>query len=449
MPPAHLRFGGGAADSTILPLMAVFLLISCVLILVLPRQKAIAPFLLASFIIPTSQVVVLGVLHFSTIRILVLIILGRRAFSPRKDKYSGGFNRVDGAVILWSIAAVIAFFLQFPTAATVIQALGVLVDTLGGYLAVRFLIPDSEALKRAIKVLAVVCVIQGVPMIVERVASLNVFGYIAGVPFAATLRDGKVRANGTMGYLPAGIIGGVLIPLFIWLWTAKKSRMLAAAGLFGAMAMVITSNSSTSWMAFAGSMLGLAFWPLRKHMRIIRWGIASTLVALHLVMNGPVWALIARVDLTGSSSSEQRYMLVDMTIKHFKDWWLIGTPDYINWGWDAWDLCNQFCAVALTGGLVTLLFYLAIFTGSFGKIGRARKAVSGDRAKEWFIWCVAADLFGNFVAHWGNNYLGMTLMSLFVLLAMVSAVASDAQQPKAKKVKTQEKQQLVHAGSVA
>ena len=51
-------------------------------------------------------------------------------------------------------------------------------------------------------------------------------------------------------------------------------------------------------------------------------------------MKAPVWALIARVDLTGSSSSYQRYQLVDMTIRHFGAWWLIGTPDYVNWGSD-------------------------------------------------------------------------------------------------------------------
>ena len=40
---------------------------------------------------------------------------------------------------------------------------------------------------------------------------------------------------------------------------------------------------------------------------------------LHLVMNGPVWSLIARVDLTGSSSSYHRYYLLDNCIRHFSD----------------------------------------------------------------------------------------------------------------------------------
>jgi hypothetical protein len=101
-------------------------------------------------------------------------------------------------------------------------------------------------------------------------------------------------------------------------------------------------------MALIGSIVGLASWRLRKSMRTIRWAFVMVLVGLQMVMKAPVWALIARVDLTGSSSAYQRYQLVDMTIRHFTAWCLIGTPDYVNWGWDSWDLCNQFAAVALT-----------------------------------------------------------------------------------------------------
>ena len=44
-----------------------------------------------------------------------------------------------------------------------------------------------------------------------------------------------------------------------------------------------------------GGLIGLSFWPLRKEMRIIRWGFVLTLVALHLYMKAPVWHLISRV----------------------------------------------------------------------------------------------------------------------------------------------------------
>jgi hypothetical protein len=398
--------------------MAVCLLIAVLLILTLPRQKAITPFLVAFFTVPIGQVVVLGGLHFTALRILILAALARRAGFPRRDKYPGGFNGVDRMAILWSISAIAMFWLQFPEA--VVTGLGVLVDTFGGYLAVRFLIPDGEAMRNTIKALAAICVIEGLPMINEQITHVNLFGLVAGVPLASAVRDGHVRASGTIGCLTAGPFAGALVPVFLWLWTERKSRVAACLGLAGAMAMVITSYSSTSWMALGGSLMGLAFWPLRKQMRLVRWGLVCTVAGLHMVMKAPVWALIARIDLTGSSSGYQRFALVDMCIRHFGDWWLRGTPDYVNWGWDSYDLCNQFVAVALTGGLLPLISYIAILSRSFGALGTARKLVNGDRRHEWFFWCLGSNLFATVVCHWGINYVGVLLMSLFVLVTFIS-----------------------------
>lgn len=436
MAPEHLRFGGGAAETAILPLMALWLLVAIMLILTLPRKKAITPFLLAFFTIPISQVVVLGGLHFTALRILILAGLARRAAfqgsSSSEGKYPGGFNGMDQAVMLWSVLAGIMFNLEFiETQGTqaVIQALGNLLDSLGAYLVVRFLIPDGETIRRALKTFAAICVIQGVPMIGEQITHMNVFGLVAGVSLASTVREGSIRASGTLGALTAGPLGGVLIPMFIWLWTEAKSRKAAFAGLAGAMAMVITSNSSTSVMALVGGLVGLAFWPLRERMRQIRWALVITLVSLHLYMKAPVWSLIARIDLTGSSSSYQRYQLVDMTIQHFRDWWLIGTPAYVDWGWDSFDLCNQFVAVALTGGLLTLIVYITILSRGFTAIGVARKRVVGDRGQEWFLWCLGSTLFATVVTHFGINYMAVLIMSLFVLVTFISVATSEARQP--------------------
>jgi hypothetical protein len=431
---ANFRFGGGASETQIHPLVVVFLLIVVLLILTLPREKVIAPFLLAFFTIPVGQVVVVGGLHFTALRILILAGLVRRASflgassEGKQGKYPRGFNAVDWVVVLWSVSALIAFCLEFREKQALINGLGNLLDTLGGYLVVRSLILDGAGIRRTIKVLAAICLIQGVCMINEKISNINVFGLLGGVPLQVTIRDGHIRSEGTMGCLYAGAFAGVLIPLFLWLWTEGKSRMVALVGIAGATAMVITSYSSTSYLAYGASFVGLAFWPLRKKMRLVRWGLGTTLVGLHLVMKAPVWALIARIDLTGSSSGYQRYGLVDMCIRHFSDWWLLGAKDYPTWGWGSWDLVNQFVAVALTGGLMTLVFYIAIFTRSFGAIGTARKHVDGDRGQEWFLWCLGSDLFANVVAHFGINYLAHLIMSFFPLVVFISVATFEAKQ---------------------
>ncbi len=430
MPPVDLRFGGGAADSQISPIVAVMLAIAIVLIIVLPRNRVIMPFLIAFFTIPIGEVLVVGGVHFTALRILILTVLARRITFSRHEKYPGGFNSIDLCVFLWSISAVVTFFLQFPGAPALIQGMGNLVDTLAGYLVVRSLISDGEGVRYAVKTLAVVCTILGLCMINEQISHVNVFGFLGGLAQGTKVitREGHVRSSATLGYLYAGAFAGVLIPLFVWLWKQPKSRVAAAAGLLAATAIVITSYSSTSQLALMGSIVGLGFWPLRKKMRFIRIGLISMLVGLDMVMKAPVWALIARVDLTGSSSSYQRYQLIDMTVRHFSNWWLIGTPEYINWGWDSWDLCNQFCAVALTGGLLTLIFYIWIFKGGFSTLGIARKRIEGDKQEEWLLWCFGSALFGTVVAHFGVNYMAQLIMGFFPVIACVSVVAFEANQ---------------------
>lgn len=422
------------------PLVALAMLIAVGLILALPRKKAIAPFLLAFFSIPVGQVLVLGGVHLTMHQILILTVLGRMiAFrsSSSKKRFEGGFNELDKVVVLWTLSALIIFSLEFMDMQALIKGLGDLVVSLGGYLAVRFLIPDRETVRRTVKVLAVICVIQGVCMVSEQFTRQNVFSFLGA--YLSEIREGHVRSQGAMGALYGGPFAGILIPLFLWLWTEKRSRMAACAGLAGATAMVWASHASTSWMAYGGSLVGLGFWPLRKHMRLLRWGLVVILVGLHLSMNGPVWSLISKIDLTGGSSSYHRYYLVDNCIRHFSDWWLLGYKDYGSWGFDMWDLCNQFVVNALTGGLVTLVLYITIFKRSFRVIGIARKRAEGDRRQEWIFWCLGSALFANIVASFGINYMVHLMMGFFPLLVFVSVANFDAiQEVKQAKVQARE-----------
>jgi len=450
MEPQNIRFGGGAAESSLHPVIAIWMIIAILLIWVLPRNKVIAAFLLAFFTIPVGEVVLIGGMHFTALRILILGALARVIYSsvssPSKA-FTGGFNRLDQAVMLWSLSSAVVFCLQWRESQAIIYSFGDLIDTLGGYFVVRFLIPDADSVRRTVKALALVCFIQGICMIEEHFRGQNIFALVGGIPTVA--RDGEIRSQGVLGCINAGVFAGIAIPVFIWLWFEKKSRLAAAAGIAGSMAMVITSYSSTSWLALAGSLAGLAFWPLRKQMRIIRWGIAIALISLHMVMKAPVWALIERVDLTGSSSSGHRYMLVDMTVRHFADWWLLGSRNYASWGWDMWDTCNQFVAIAMTGGLVTLALYILILKRGFSFVGNTRKLVSGERSQEWLNWCMGASLFCTVVSAFGINYMTQLLMLLFPLLACISTASFMARESVRQELHQISEQTLLHGSASA
>jgi hypothetical protein len=431
MEPANNRFGGGATATLLHPLVAVGMLIAIVLILTVPRKTGIVPFLFAVLMIPIGQVVVIGGVHFTMMRILILAGLARAAWpkaSSSESRFVTGFSAIDQVVVLWTVSAFIVITLQWMNAQRLIASLGDFVDALGSYLVLRFLIPDGEAIRRTVKVLAAICVIHGICMINEQITGLNVFNLIGGVniPVETTIRNGQLRSSGVMGPLGEGVFAGVLVPLFLWLWTERNSRMAAVAGLAGATAMLITTHASTPWMACGGALLGLSFWSLRKQMRIVRWGIVLILVALHLYMKSPVWHLISDVNLTGDSSSYHRYFLVDATIRHFSDWWLLGYKYYDKWGWDMWDTSNLFVATALSGGLVSLAFLIAAFSRSFGAIGTARKQVNGDRRQEWPLWCWGSTLFAVVLSCFGVAFSYHLQIELFALLACISVATFEA-----------------------
>lgn len=436
MEPAHLRFGGGASETMLHPLVALWLLVIIVLILILPRNKVIVPLLFTFFSVPIGQEILLGGLHFTALRILIIAGLIRRASSgasSSQGKYPGGFNALDKVIVLWTISTMIVFCLQWMEVQATIAKLGEFLDGFGGFLVARYFIPDQDAVRRTVKVLAAVCIVQGALMMNEQIMHQNLYGYLGGWPIAVTYRDGHIRSQGVMGNISAGVFAGALIPMFLWLWTQAKSRPWALLGIAGAVTMVFTSDASTSILALNASVLGLSFWFLRKQMRMVRWALSLTLITLHLVMKAPVWALITHIDLTGSSSSYHRFYLIDNCVNHFSEWWLLGTKYYDTWGVMMFDLCDQYVVSAVTGGLVTLVLFIMIYSRSFGAIGTARKLVSGDRGQEWFLWCLGSTLFAHVVASFGINYMALLQMALFPLFAFVSVVAFEAKKIPARK----------------
>jgi hypothetical protein len=426
MEPEHIRFGGGPSATVLHPLVAVAVVLAVILVFCLPRKHVMVPLLLGIFLIPKGQQAVWAGLHFNIFRLIILAGLARWMASRRSEPLAGGFNFMDRVFTPFALSAAIVFILQWMQAQAVVKSLGDLVDCLGGYFVIRFLVRDREDVRRTIKVLAIIAIINAVCMLDEQLTGTNPLAFLGGVP-GETVRDGKVRSQGTFEiFITAGSFGATLPALFVWLWSDAKSRIMSVLGTVSAAVMAVTCYASTTLVAYAAGVFALCLWPLRKQMRLIRWGIVFALVSLHLIMHGPVWSLLEHIDLTGSSSGYHRYMLIDNFIRHFGDWWLLGTKSNASWGWEMWDTSNQYVAHGLRGGLITLVLFLAIISRGFGKLGTARKVVEGNRSEEWFLWCLGAALFSHVVAYFGIGYFDQVQYGWYALLAIISVAVLEA-----------------------
>jgi len=244
-----------------------------------------------------------------------------------------------------------------------------------------------------------------------------------------------VRARGPFAHpLLAGTFGATLVPLFVWIWVSGKSKLYAGAGLVASGIIVLTAHSSTPFLAYAAGLIGILCWPLRQHMRAVRWGILGSLLALHLVMKAPVWFIIGHIDLVGGSSSFHRAELVNLFITRFSDWWLVGRPQDVDWGWDMWDTCNQYVEEGETGGVCAFACFLALIVMSFKQLGRARIAFNGDRQQQWFFWLLGATLFSHVVGFFGISYSDQTRMLWYAVLAMITVAT--AASPVASRLET-------------
>jgi hypothetical protein len=405
------------------------MLIAIIMMLALPRKYVVVPVLLAVFLIPQGEGVVIAGAHLMPVRIIALFGLLKLAinYSSYNQIFAGGLNSIDKAFLWSAFARAIAFILLWMQVAAINNQLGFLLGSLGMYVVLRFLIRDTADVYRVLKVLAVVAAINAVGMIYEQVRIQNLFGLvIGGVDAVPLIREGKIRSQGAFGHaILAGTFGAMLVPMFIALWTNGKARIFATIGVVSSMVMVLTSASSTPLMAIFGVGVGILFWPVRGYMRIVRWTMAITLLALHMVMKAPVWFLIARVDMVGGSASFDRAYLIDTFVRHFWDWWLLGTKDIGSWGWSMWDLSDTYVSQGESGGLLALVFFVAIITRSFSRIGKARKAAAG-RKREWFMWLIGTALYANVMAFFGVSYWDQTEVVWFALLAMISVATEPA-----------------------
>jgi hypothetical protein len=429
--PEHLKFGGGVAETVLQPVVLLVILIAGALICFGPRRKAIVPFLSAALLIPIDQVILIGSLHFPMLRVIALFGIFRilkDKISLKSPIFSGGINRVDQAVIAFAVVTVVNAVLLFQQSAAAIGGIGDLYTIFGVYFLLRYLIQDQADILRALRTLAYIACFVALVMLSEVATGRNPYAWLGGAHAAdyasLVLRDDRFRAQAGFAHsILAGTFGAVLVPLFVALWwKGREHRRIAVAGIIAATVIVLTSNSSTPVLAYVAGVLALAMWPLRDQMRIIRWGIVATLVALHLVMKAPVWNLIARIDIAGGSSGYHRYMLIDQCIRHFGDWWLVGVKDTSVWGWDMWDTANQYVGVCDGSGLLPFILFLAILVYGFKYLKKARLNAGSNRQAALFVWAIGAALFSHVVAFFGISYWDQTMVGWYALLAMISAL---------------------------
>jgi hypothetical protein len=148
------------------------------------------------------------------------------------------------------------------------------------------------------------------------------------------------------------------------------------------------------------------------------------LLGLELVMKDHVWYILAKINVLAGSTGWHRANLIDQTVRHFSEWWLIGTriERVADWGVFAGDVTNQYILEGICGGLVTLVLFVWIIVVAFKTIGRslARAKRAGDKRVSLLIWAAGASVVSHVAAFFSVSYFDQNLFNWYALLAVVA-----------------------------
>lgn len=409
-----------------------FGLLMSVLVLVLPRRCALVPVITTMcFMTMGQRVIVLG-LNFTVFRILLLFGLLR--VTIRDEARVGKLGAIDGLLILWVVSSITTYTILWGTLEAFVNRMGLAYDALGWFFLFRILLRDADDVRRGVKQLALLVVPLAASMMVEKLTGQNAFSLFGGVPPETIVRDGVLRCQGPFSHpILAGTFGSAVLPLFLGLWWGQRgaSRLMGSLGIIASVTITVAAGSSGPVGAGVLGIVGLFFWPARRYMRAVRWGVALALLGLHLLMKAPVWFLLARVSVFTGSTGYHRAILIDHAVKNFWQWWLVGTYSTSEWGYYMFDVTNQYVLVGVQGGVITLGLFVAIIARCFGAVGRGVKVLGGvspgeqglSKGEQRVVWSLGAALLVHVINYFSVPYFDQNIVNWYLLLAMIAVTS--------------------------
>jgi hypothetical protein len=407
--------------STISSLGLIFTLAMVALLLALPRRLALLPIVLTACYMTFGQQIVIVGLHFRLLRLLVLVGCIRIIF---RGEFRGfRWQRLDTVITLWSISSIVTYTLLWQTTDALVNRLGLVYDAFGLYFFFRCFVRDVEDITRACRIFAVVLLPLALSMSVEKLTGRNPFYVFGGVPEVTSVREGVLRCQGPFGHpILAGTFGAVWLPCFVGLWWQRRNRLLAVLGIVSSTLITFLAGSSGPVGAYLAGIAALSFWPFRNSMKRVRWVLVGLMLVLQLVMKAPIWFVFARFSFFSGSTGWHRANLIDQTISHFFDWWLVGTKETYSWGVWGGDITNQFILEGVRGGLITMILFTTIVVLCFSRVGRLLRTSRGEsKRSRLFLWAIGATLFSHVMSFMSVSYFDQNVVNWFLTLAAVAA----------------------------
>ena len=392
-----------------------------ILLFVVAKQYFLLPFILAACFVPADQRVIIFDLDFTPLRMLVLVGFLRTILLGERLTFK--WNRFDKLVLVWAICGAFIYIIQWADMRALIYKCGVLFDVIGLYWLFRINISSWGDIKYATKVFAICSLVLAVLVGLEWATGQNPFTVLGRVE--TEVRKGRYRCQASFPHsIMLGLFWATLVPLFIGFARQDKSKLLLWSAVAASAFITVATASSTPILTLLIVLILLCAYRWRKYAACAGWGILASLIALHIVMQAPVWHLISRIGVVGGSTGWHRYILIDNAISHFGEWMFFGCRSTAHWGWGLWDITNQYILEGVRGGFVTLALFLVMIYMALRTL--LRLSLQQQEQKQRFLaWCLFVAILGHCVSFLGVSYFGQIMMWWYMTLAVVSFLYDD------------------------
>jgi hypothetical protein len=400
--------------------------------LALPKRFAMLPLLFAASNLPNSPVIEIGV-SFTTCKLVILAGL-MRAIAERRFFWEIR-NPLDATIGIWAAFALLSSLAHSPEDHNPLTIrLSLIYDIAGTYLYARSFIKNISEFLFFIKCLLISLVPLAISMVFEKITGKNFSWFIVfGTLAESATRSGRVRAGGPFAHsILAGTVGAISLLLFLPLRKSHRTEFLLGCVL--CLIIVYCSSSSGPIMSLLAGLFAVGIWFFRRYLGVILTTAAILTVALHIVMNDPVWYLLARIDITGGSTGFHRARLISAALEHLDRWWLAGTdytrdwvPYGIDWSASHVDITNYFLKMGVNGGLPLMISFMALFWLSFRKLGKAMRILrSRNNKNEFYLWCLGSALFAHCATFISVSYYDQSYIYFAVLIGAVPGLSTIA-----------------------
>jgi hypothetical protein len=374
----------------------------------------------------------INIFGFNIFAIRLLGLVGFIRVITKQELSKIHLEAIDKILIILYSYGTLVFLLRSHTGQA--NTIGMMLDVLFCYFTFRALIQSIDDLRWFLGAFLIFLSPYVALVTLEMYTHKNPFGLIGGLSFVE--REGRLRCMGSFKHPSLlGTLGTAFLPLYIALANKPEKSKIALLGIGLCIGLVFLANSGGPLNAAAIAIFGWLLWFVRTYMSLFRKLLVVFLIILAMVMKAPIWYLPAKLSALTGGDGWHRSFLMDIAFKNIEIWWIAGigieqTADwfpYVLSTTGGADITNEFIALGLQSGLLTIGIFILLLVKAFQWVGKILRIIQSQKSNSIFdqqmAWGLGCVLAVHVVTWFGITYFDQTYVIWCMQLAGISSIA--------------------------